>query len=120
VQALVGARFKRQKWAATVQVPKQFRVRVKAIKSTNCRSEKMTITRESAQQNQDMNQNRRFPFTKVWIDLITLLQDKVSILEPDLENHQRKMLKNREKLIKILKKSNSCSSGDDEAALHRS
>ena len=40
----------------------------------------MTITREfpAAQQNQDMNQNRRFPFTKVWIDLITLLQDKVS------------------------------------------
>lgn len=40
----------------------------------------MTITREcpAAQHNQDMNQNRRFPFTKVWIDLITLLQDKVS------------------------------------------
>lgn len=123
MQALVGARFKRQKWAATVQVPKQFRVRVKAIKSTNCRSEKMTITRESAQQNQDMNQNRRFPFTKVWIDLITLLQDKVSsILEPDLGSHQRKMLKNREELIKISKKekSNFCFPGDDEAALHRS
>ena len=54
----------------------------------------MTITRESAQQNQDMNQNRRFPFTKVWIDLITLLQDKVStIIEADLENHKRKMFK---------------------------